>query len=71
VEVEKIVEVIREVQVPIIQERVVEVEVIKYLETPICKEVEVIREKIVPAVSCVEVIKPVDVIHEKICEARV
>lgn len=57
--------------VPIIQERVIEVEVIKYVEVPVYKEVQVIKEKIVPAIQEKEIIKQVDVNHEKVVQARV
>lgn len=34
---------IREVKIPIIQERIVEIEIIKNIEVPVYKEIEVIR----------------------------
>lgn len=44
---------------------------INHVEVPVYKEVELIREKIVPLIEQREVIKPVDVITEKIVESRV
>lgn len=59
------------VQVPIIQDKIVEVEVVRNIYNQVDRVVERIVEKIIPVEKVLETVKVVDQFVEKIVQVRV